>query len=305
MAFCVDCGLENDDKNKFCTNCGKSLKKESSKATVKDDINKILDIKIEHTDKTPESVVKELETNVKNGCIEYVTDLEMDDRIKAGNIIADGLKNQRMPNETINQLQKELNISRDMAETIEQTEIMRSAHANSYREALSDGKAYYVLDNRSESCKYCQETAEGNIFDINDKENIPPLHTKCACIPVYFSNEEDAKRWAEMLKKENIDARENLTDRNGYDFIDMADARIKKINSSDCDIKNYEEILELLNMALNDNISDFTKAKAYRTIGEIYYNLGDYKEALNNFEKALELNPKVGAKRLYEKLKKF
>lgn len=208
MAFCVECGFENDDKNNFCSNCGKSLINKSSKILAKD-ISEILDFKIECTDETPESFVKELEENVKHGCIENVTDLEMDDRIKAGNIIADGFKNKTMPNEIINQIDKELNINRDDAESIAQTETMRSLHASSYREALRDGMTHYVIDNRAESCIFCREK-EGNVFFIDDKKNIPPFHSKCACIPVYFYDEEDAEDWAKSLKNEKNDIRQKL-----------------------------------------------------------------------------------------------
>lgn len=306
MVFCTNCGVENTDNNKFCTNCGNLLNKSN---VTKKDINELFDFKIEFTNEAPESVVEELEENIKNGCIEYCIDLKPADRIKAGNIIAEGIRNQEMHNETINRLEKELNISRDMAESIEQTEKMRSAHTSSYRQALNDEKLFYIIDNKFDSCETCRKIAEGKIYSINNKKNIPPLHNKCSCIPVYFFEREDAEEWVESLKNEHMDARENLTNmdsqKNGYDFISRAEYKINNIDSSNCDITDYEEVLNLFNKSLNMNISELTKAKIYRSIGEIYYNLGDYKEALNNFEKALELNPKIGVKRLYEKLKKF
>ncbi|MGB4752013.1 MAG: tetratricopeptide repeat protein [Fervidobacterium sp.] len=50
-------------------------------------------------------------------------------------------------------------------------------------------------------------------------------------------------------------------------------------------------------------LSENTQARIHRNIGEIYYKRGQNSKAIEHFEIAVSLNPKVGVKRLLDKLK--
>ena len=72
-------------------------------------------------------------------------------------------------------------------------------------------------------------------------------------------------------------------------------------------ISTVEELNDLMpevKRIKNEEIHQNSKALLHRKIGELYIKYNCKKEALNFFHKALEYNPKVGVKRLYNKLKK-
>ncbi|MCF8011244.1 MAG: tetratricopeptide repeat protein [Clostridiales bacterium] len=88
----------------------------------------------------------------------------------------------------------------------------------------------------------------------------------------------------------------------GYDLFYIAEEKFNNLNSNSTS-KDYDEILDIFNQSLTYQITKNTEALAYRRIGEIYNLNNDIENAINNLEKAIELNPKVGAKRLLQKLK--
>lgn len=55
--------------------------------------------------------------------------------------------------------------------------------------------------------------------------------------------------------------------------------------------------------ALGKGVSENTQARIRRRLGEIHHRCGDSRKALEHFDKALELNPKVGVKRIADKLR--
>ena len=91
---------------------------------------------------------------------------------------------------------------------------------------------------------------------------------------------------------------------NGYELFEIAKEKMDDLNYKNLNLSDYEEVLSILFKASNKDISNYTKARVYRIIGEIYYNYGKKDEALKNFEIALSNDPKVGVKRLYDNLKK-
>jgi hypothetical protein len=66
----------------------------------------------------------------------------------------------------------------------------------------------------------------------------------------------------------------------------------------------YRVLIKPLIRCSTSDISPHTKAKTFRILGEIYYNLNNNQEAFNSFEQALNLYEKIGVKKLYNKLKK-
>jgi ribosomal protein L40E/tetratricopeptide (TPR) repeat protein len=94
----------------------------------------------------------------------------------------------------------------------------------------------------------------------------------------------------------------SITYGNGYELFDIARKKMEKLDYKDSNLSDYAEILSILKKSSNKDISAYTKARVYRSIGEIYYNFDKTDEALKNFGKALKYDPKVGIKRLYDKL---
>lgn len=91
----------------------------------------------------------------------------------------------------------------------------------------------------------------------------------------------------------------------GYELIEIVRERLKQLNNN---IESSEaiEMIEILNKALKaePRISQNYMAIAYRTIGDIQKDMDDIKGAIEMYELALDLNPKVGIKRQLEQLKK-
>jgi len=67
-----------------------------------------------------------------------------------------------------------------------------------------------------------------------------------------------------------------------------------------------EKYLELLNQALTDNDASYSlgKDRIYRMIGEYYEACGNTEKTMENWDKAMQINPKIGLKRRLEVLKK-
>lgn len=95
--------------------------------------------------------------------------------------------------------------------------------------------------------------------------------------------------------------------------VESKEAEIKEKVAEDKDLYAYvmdnkdsgaEDIIPSINKCLEMDLSDKKKAMLYRTLGEIALVDDDKQSAKDNFEKALELNEKVGIKRQYNKLVK-
>jgi tetratricopeptide (TPR) repeat protein len=69
---------------------------------------------------------------------------------------------------------------------------------------------------------------------------------------------------------------------------------------------NDRDYLHLLRQALDDKNASYSfgKDRLYRRIGEFYEAAGDIGKTIENWEKALAINPKVGVKRKLEALKR-
>ncbi|MHC4533483.1 MAG: tetratricopeptide repeat protein [Planctomycetota bacterium] len=72
------------------------------------------------------------------------------------------------------------------------------------------------------------------------------------------------------------------------------------------DTDTAKEILSLLEKALQLGLDGYANEEAmvYRTVGEVHEALDEKLKAIESYEKALELNPKVGVKRRLNALKK-
>lgn len=84
--------------------------------------------------------------------------------------------------------------------------------------------------------------------------------------------------------------------RSGYEMVDLGIAALKAGKEN--------EAMQLLRKSLATSISDNTKAKVLKHLGEATEKTGDKALAIRLYRNALELNPKVGVKRNLAKLEK-
>ena len=84
-------------------------------------------------------------------------------------------------------------LSRSRCQAIARTETCRAANIANYLNAKEMGaKSYSVICNDG-CCEYCQDeygTDEmggvgETVYDIEDTDNLPPLHPNCRCTPVW------------------------------------------------------------------------------------------------------------------------
>jgi len=101
--------------------------------------------------------------------------------------------------------------------------------------------------------------------------------------------------------------KENIERASGFELCKIVRERFNNLMlNQGLDSKTSEEILCLLEQALRrtpDNNSD-EQAWIHRNIGEVYEALGEKLKAIECYEKALNLHPKVGIKRRLDILRK-
>lgn len=91
----------------------------------------------------------------------------------------------------------------------------------------------------------------------------------------------------------------------GFELVWIAQDRLKQYSNTRITPEDADDILKILNLALTKDLDKYPneQANAYRAIGEIYDALGNLSLAIDKYEAAIRLNPKVGVKRRLDKLK--
>jgi tetratricopeptide (TPR) repeat protein len=113
----------------------------------------------------------------------------------------------------------------------------------------------------------------------------------------------------EFLDRENWDS-SRIEHSNGWFGFQVAEERYSKLklDYSKTESVNLLEIYRNASMKMQSEQGsskgiDYSLAKSFRRMGEIYYYLNDKEKAIEYLEKALEINPKVGAKKLLRRVK--
>lgn len=107
----------------------------------------------------------------------------------------------------------------------------------------------------------------------------------------------DEERWRQESRAKR------LQNPSGYDLVYIAEEKMGEIETGKASADQYTEVESMLKRSVGMDISENTKAQAHRRLGEIAEKLGRPSDAIREYERALELNPKVGCKRRLAQLK--
>jgi len=137
--------------------------------------------------------------------------------------------------------------------------------------------------------------ADSYEFDV-EKELLYLVYMDVGKFVYNFSGEFlDSERWqTERIKRAN-----------GFELSAIARERFQSLDKV-VNTETGEEILTLLEQALQRGLDNYPNEQAmvYRTMGEVFEALGEKLKAIEHYERALRLNPKVGIKRRLDTLRK-
>jgi hypothetical protein len=105
-------------------------------------------------------------------------------------------------------------------------------------------------------------------------------------------------------KEESARLSAAIREGDGYTLLRVAEDRLKGTSPDEMTPQDREAVGQLLERASESRISDYTKAKTHRYLGEIALASGQRAKAVSHFRKALAFNPKVGLKKQVQALEK-
>jgi len=180
-------------------------------------VDKLYNFGLHYVDTTPPEHVKLMSDIVQEKVMGFVSKMGDDIKDDALKIVSDGVKQDLLPYDISKQLIQQLDISQTRAKAIARTETMRASNTASFLQAKENGNTHFVVDNREEACEECVDEYEGQVFTIGEDDGeLPPLHVNCACVAVYFNNQDDASEWSDQLQTENKDQRIEIEDKQGF-----------------------------------------------------------------------------------------
>lgn len=113
--------------------------------------------------------------------------------VKMSSILAQGLAEGRSPFSVAKELKKELDISKNRANTIARTEVIRAHHEatiNVYEQYGVDGvkiQAEWQATNDDRVCLKCS-TYDGRKYSLDDVRGMIPVHPNCRCVALPVIN---------------------------------------------------------------------------------------------------------------------
>lgn len=122
-------------------------------------------------------------------CMTLVTNVGEDIKTELQRIAVESYNNRLAPQETAKVIGEKIDsLSKTRCQAIARTETCRAANIANYLNAKKMGaRSYSVICNEG-ACEYCLDEYgdnEDTIYDINDTENLPPLHPNCRCTPYW------------------------------------------------------------------------------------------------------------------------
>ncbi|WP_425447783.1 hypothetical protein [Dethiothermospora halolimnae] len=167
-----------------------------------------------------------------------------------------------------------------------------------------DGDKLFIIDllnkNILSSFSPVTSLADSYCFDISNKT-----------ISLYFKHEDISYKYGfngtflDQEKYENNKLNAALANKYGYNLKDIALQKLSKLsNNENLCLDDYSEIIDIMNQALDKEMSDYHKAVCYRKVGEVFENFDCLEQAINNYKQAVNHYPKIGVKRKINNISK-
>lgn len=162
---------------------------------------------------------------------------------------------------------------------------------------------------------YSSDTDDSNqifVVDVQQKRIIHQFDRPASFIKLIINT---GNKRIELIDRRGfifeIDYEGNQTNKEAYEMQIMTEGSVLDCLSlygakpDEIKLKD-EKYLELLNKALTDKDTQNSLGKdsIYRMLGEYYASNSNTKNAIENWEKAIQINPKIGVKRKLDKLKR-
>ncbi|MBR7050643.1 MAG: hypothetical protein IKI27_04240 [Methanobrevibacter sp.] len=164
---------------------------------VREIINQLVDV-VNQTSLPSGSNAEIIKGTMAEACMTMVTNVGEDIKTELQQIAVDSYNNKLAPAETAKVMGEKIDsLSKTRCEAIARTETCRAANIGNYINAKEMGaRSYSVICNEG-CCEYCQDeygTDEfggvgDTVYDIEDTDNLPPLHPNCRCTPVWSMKE--------------------------------------------------------------------------------------------------------------------
>lgn len=126
---------------------------------------------------------------ISENTMHYVTRMGDDMKNNLRKIAVDSYNQGLAPQQLVKRLQEEVRgLSKTRAKAIARTETMRANNLSNYVNAkLNMGAKSYKVISANDCCDKCDQLYKnGSVwFNINDTDNLPPLHPNCRCVAVY------------------------------------------------------------------------------------------------------------------------
>lgn len=156
--------------------------------------------------------------------------------------------------------------------------------------------------------------APGELFRVEDRLGSVRQIWRAGAEVVVSTEEDLYYRYSlkgELLNAQEVDEKEQETmaarafaDGDGYFLVEMAEERLRRTEFAKLSIDEQSLVVRLLERATECQISDSTKARVYRHLGEIALGRGKTAQTISHFRQAITFNPKIGVKKRLEALER-
>lgn len=168
-----------------------------------DNIGKAFEIGSNTGNRAPLPTQSIIKQTTIDSVMKYVTSLDNRLKTRAGEILAEGYTKQELQNVTVKRMVNELKMTEYQAKRIAITETMRSSNIASWSQNKAEGATHFIVDHRSTACKYCINYFSDRVYLIDEVRYLPPIHPHCACVPIFFYSEDEARVYQGRIQNRN------------------------------------------------------------------------------------------------------
>jgi len=163
----------------------------------------------------PSNVVQIMKDTAIQSSMRFVNELGNRYKMEASELMRNASQ-RGMPATDMRQILKDFyNKKAWEADRIVRTETMRAANIGAYAQARREGATHYAIDGRAEFCAFCRNTSNKGPYPIDDTGHIPPLHPNCACIAIFYRDEEEAIKDQDYLNSQ-ITKQRTILEKEGF-----------------------------------------------------------------------------------------